>query len=62
MRLDIVSLASGAAVAVLGALALLDTSGAIDLSLGWLAVAVTAGIGAILVLSGVADGGSERHD
>jgi hypothetical protein len=62
MRLDVVSLASGAAVAALGALALLDTSGAIDLSLGWLVVALTAAIGAILVLSGVADGGSERHD
>jgi hypothetical protein len=35
MRPDLVSLASGAVVAALGALVLLDSSGAITLSLGW---------------------------
>ena len=62
MRVDLVSLASGAVIAALGALVLLDSSGAIDLSFGWIAVALTGAIGAILLVSGLADGGSERHD
>jgi hypothetical protein len=62
MRIDLVSLASGAAIAALGALVLLDSSGAIDLSLGWFAVAFTAATGAILLVSGLAGGGAERHD
>ena len=43
VRVDLVSLASGAAIAALGALVLLDSAGALDLSLGWIAVALTGG-------------------
>ena len=43
MKVDLVSLASGAVIAALGALVLLDSSGALDLSLGWIAVALTGG-------------------
>jgi hypothetical protein len=59
---DLVSIASGAVIAALGALVLLDSSGALDLSLGWVAVALTAGIGTILVLSGLTGNGRGRHD
>jgi hypothetical protein len=62
MRFDLVSLASGAAVAALGALVLLDSAGAIDLTLGWIAVALTAGLGLILVVSGLVGDGAPRHD
>jgi hypothetical protein len=61
VRPDLVSLASGAVIAALGALVLLDSSGALDISLGWIAVALTGSIGAILLLSGLVDGGKERH-
>jgi hypothetical protein len=53
---DVVSLAAGAAVAALGALVLLDTSGALDVSIGWMAVALTAAVGAIMLVSGRAGG------
>ena len=43
MKMDLVSLASGAVIAALGALVLLDSSGAVDISLGWIAVALTGG-------------------
>jgi hypothetical protein len=56
-----VSLASGAAVAALGVLLLIDSTNAIDLSLGWMAVALTGAVGAILLISGLAGGGG-RHD
>ena len=62
MRTDLVSIASGAVIAALGALVLLDSAGTLDLSLGWVAVALTAGIGTILVLSGLTGEGPERHD
>ena len=62
MKLDLVSLASGAVIAALGALVLLDSSGALDLSLGWVAVALTAAVGVILLVSGLVGGGAERHD
>ncbi len=63
MRPDRVSLASGAVIAALGALVLLDSSGAVDLSLGWAAVVLTAAVGSILLLSGLLnDRGSGRHD
>jgi hypothetical protein len=62
VRTDLVSIASGAVIAALGALVLLDSAGAIDLSLGWIAVALTAGIGTILLLSGLTGAGPERHD
>jgi len=61
MKADLVSLASGVAIAALGALVLLDSSDAIDLSLGWMAVALTAAVGAILVIAGLV-GSAERHD
>ena len=62
MRVDLVSLASGGLIAGLGALVLLDSSGGVDLSVGWIAVALTGAVGAILLLSGLAKGGEERHD
>ncbi len=61
VRLDIVSLASGAVIAALGALVLLDSSGALDLSLGWVAAALTGAVGVILLLSGLVRS-AERHD
>lgn len=61
VRMDLVSLASGAVIAALGALVLLDSAGVLDLSLGWAAVALTGGIGAMLVASGLF-GGAGRHD
>jgi len=62
MRIDLVSLASGAVIAALGALVLLDSSGALNVSIGWMAVALTGAVGAIFLLSGLLDGGAERHD
>jgi hypothetical protein len=62
MRVDVVSLASGGVIAALGALLLLDISGALDVSLGWIAVALTGAVGSILLLSGLVDGGPNRHD
>jgi len=59
---DPVSLGAGALIAVVGALLLLDTTGAIDLTLGWAAVVLTGAVGAILLLSGLAANGGERHD
>jgi hypothetical protein len=61
VRADVVSLASGAVIAALGALVLLDSSGALDLSLGWIAAALTGAVGVILLLSGLVRG-AERHD
>ena len=61
MRVDILSLGAGAAIAVVGALVLLDSAGALELSLAWMAVALIAAVGAILVLSGLA-AQSKRHD
>jgi hypothetical protein len=61
VRLDLVSLASGAVIAALGALVLLDSSGALDLSLGWIAAALTGAVGVILLLSGLVRS-AERHD
>jgi hypothetical protein len=61
VRFDPVSLASGTVIAVLGALLLIDSSGPLDISMGWMAVALTAAVGAILLLSGLLGGGG-RHD
>jgi hypothetical protein len=61
VKMDLVSLASGAVIAALGALVLLDSAGVLDVSLGWAAVALTGGIGAMLVASGLF-GGAGRHD
>jgi hypothetical protein len=55
MRLDLLSLVSGAVTAALGALILLDASGAVSLTVGWMAVGLTAGAGVILLLSGLVD-------
>jgi hypothetical protein len=59
---DLVSLASGAAIAALGVLVLLDSLDAIALSVGWAAVALTAAIGVILLVSGISRGTAGRHD
>jgi hypothetical protein len=61
MRVDILSLGAGAAIAVVGALVLLDSAGALDLSLGWVTVALIGAVGAILVLSGLTRQ-PKRHD
>jgi hypothetical protein len=61
VRLDPVSLASGTVIAVLGAMLLVDSAGALEVSLGWMAVALTGSVGAILLLSGLL-GGRGRHD
>jgi hypothetical protein len=62
VRVDLVSLGSGAIVAAIGALVLLDSAGAVDVSLGWIAVVLTGAVGAILLLSGLVKDGPERHD
>jgi hypothetical protein len=62
MTLDPISLASGVIVAALGTLILLDESGALDVTLGWIAVVLTGAVGAILLLSGLANGSAGRHD
>jgi hypothetical protein len=62
MRVDLLSLGSGAMIALLGVVILLDSSGAIDLSLGWLGVVLTGAVGAILLLSGLVGDGRSRHD
>jgi hypothetical protein len=62
LRVDRVSFGSGVIVAALGALVLLDSSGAVDISLGWIAAVLTAAVGAVLLLSGLANGNAERHD
>ena len=41
------SLASGAVIAALGALLLVDSAGGLHLSLGWMAVVLTGAVGAI---------------
>jgi hypothetical protein len=61
-RRDLLSLGSGAVIAVMGGLILLDESGVVAVSLGWIAVALTAAVGVIVLLSGLADGGPSRHD
>jgi hypothetical protein len=62
MKVDAISFASGVIVAALGTLILLDESGAVDVTLGWIAVALTGAVGAILLLSGLANGSPGRHD
>jgi peptidoglycan/LPS O-acetylase OafA/YrhL len=62
LKVDVLLLASGAVIAVLGALVLFDSTDEIDLSLGWVAVALTAAVGLILVVSGLADSPRRRDD
>jgi hypothetical protein len=59
---DFVSFASGVAVATLGAFALLESEGTLDLSFGWAGVFVTAAVGAVFLLSGLTAGDEDRHD
>jgi peptidoglycan/LPS O-acetylase OafA/YrhL len=54
-RRDDVSLAAGIGLAALGALLLLDQSGAIDVTLGWLGAMVAAVLGTVLLVSGLRD-------
>jgi hypothetical protein len=56
VRFDPVSLASGVVIAALGALLLIDSAGALHLPLGWMAVVLTAAVGAIFMLSGLLGG------
>lgn len=62
LTVDLVALGAGAVVAGLGVLVVLDSSGALGVPLGWMAVALTAGLGAVLLLSGLVDGRPKRHD
>jgi hypothetical protein len=61
VRFDPVSLASGVVIAALGALLLIDSAGGFHLPLGWMAVVLTAAVGAIFMLSGLrrGDGGKD---
>ncbi len=52
-RRDSVSIVAGLAVTVLGVLLLLDQSGAVDLRFDYLAPAVLATIGAVLLAAGL---------
>jgi hypothetical protein len=62
MRIDPISLGAGVIIAATGGLILLNESGVVDLTLGWIAVVLTAAVGAIVLLSGLANGGAGRHD
>lgn len=62
VRVDPVSLVSGAAIAALGTLVLLDSTDALELSLGWAGVVLTAAVGVILLVSGLASGNGRRQD
>jgi hypothetical protein len=62
LRVDVVSLASGAVIAALGAVVLLDSTGALAVSIGWIAVVLTGAAGLLLVIGGLADSGPDRHD
>jgi hypothetical protein len=59
---DPVLLGAGLLVALLGLAVLLDSSGALAISLGWMAAGLTGLLGALLLLSGLARNGSTRHD
>jgi hypothetical protein len=61
-RLDLLSLASGVVVTALGVVVLIDSSGAVDLPLGWVAVAVTAALGIVMLLSGTVESDPDSHD
>jgi hypothetical protein len=62
VRVDVVSFAAGTIAAAVGALVLLDATGALDITLGWMAVVLTGAVGAILLVSGLADNDPSRHD
>lgn len=53
--MDPVSLAGGIGLAVLGLLLLLDQTGALELTFGWLGAMVSAVAGTVLLISGLRD-------
>ena len=62
MKPDPVSLAGGVGIAALGGVLVLDRTGAVNLDWGWLAAALAAVAGLVLLVSGLADRGTTRHD
>ncbi|MGH2994069.1 MAG: hypothetical protein ACRDL1_11085 [Solirubrobacterales bacterium] len=52
-RLDVTSLVAGVAIAVIGALILLQDEDTIDLEAGWLLAVLAAATGVVLVASGM---------
>jgi hypothetical protein len=52
-RVDLTSLVAGAAIAVFGALILLQEEGTIDLDAGWFLAIVAAATGVVLLASGM---------
>jgi hypothetical protein len=62
MKVDVLSLVSGAVTTALGAALLLDSSETINVSFGWSLVVLTGAVGVILLLSGLVDRGPGRHD
>lgn len=62
MSFDSLSFASGVAVVILGAFALLESEGTLDLGVGWAAAIVTAVVGVIFLFSGLTAGEEDRHD
>jgi hypothetical protein len=53
VKRDPVSLVAGGVIATLGVLLLVDSAGTLDVSLGWMGVALTGAVGAILLVSGL---------
>jgi hypothetical protein len=62
MKFDVLSLVSGAVVTGLGAVVLIDSSGAVDLPLGWVVVVVTAALGVVMLIGGMVGGNANGHD
>ncbi len=62
LSIDPVCLGAGVALAAVGVIIVLASSGALSVPLGWMAVALTAAVAVILLLSGLVDGGPRRHD
>lgn len=52
-RLDLTSLVAGLAIAVIGALILLQVEDTIDLATGWMLSALAAACGVVLLASGL---------
>lgn len=53
---------AGVMIAAVGALVLLDSSGVLDVSLGWMTIALTAAVGAICLLSGLVESTQKRQN
>lgn len=62
MSPDPVSLVGGVAIAALGGVLVLDRAGALTLDWGWLASALAVVVGLVLLVSGLADRDTTRHD